>query len=168
MKVDQRQTLATLSKAQLREIAESFELAVPGTLRKDALIELLARSRRASFERILETLKRAGLKGICRVAGLDDSGREKAAIIDRILDREALAAQPGEAPVPAPYAAGAAVAPARGPAAHPGPGRRQGAAPQSGHRLVFTHGALWKHPCPSVLREPHPIHFLDSCRDHFR
>lgn len=54
MRVDQRQTLATLTKPRLREL---FEVDAPSALIKDDLIELLARSRRTSFEKILGELK---------------------------------------------------------------------------------------------------------------
>jgi type I restriction enzyme M protein len=94
MRVDQRQALATLAKPRLLELAAAFQLDVPAAALKDDLVDVLARSRRASFERILESLLRDELKAVCRAAGLDDSGREKAAIVDRILGRETAALPP--------------------------------------------------------------------------
>ena len=52
------------------------------------LVDAIAASTRAPFPRILELLKRDELKAICRAAGIDDSGREKATIADRILGRD--------------------------------------------------------------------------------
>jgi hypothetical protein len=51
MKADQRQALTTLTKARLRELAEAFDLDAPAGLRKAEVVELLARSRRASHRR---------------------------------------------------------------------------------------------------------------------
>jgi len=52
MRVDQRQALATLGKPRLQELAAAFELDVPAAALKDDVVDLLARSRRASFERL--------------------------------------------------------------------------------------------------------------------
>lgn len=87
MKVDQRQALATLSKARLCDLADFFDLASSPTLLKGELIDLLARSRRASFKKILGELMRDDLKAICRDAGLDDSGKRKDVLVDRLLGR---------------------------------------------------------------------------------
>ena len=84
----QRDALATLSKTRLVEVAAGFELDVPSRASKDEFVDALAQSRRAPYERILETLTRDELKAICRAAGLDDSGRAKAGIAARILGRE--------------------------------------------------------------------------------
>ncbi len=104
MKVDQRQALDTLTKARLLEVAELFELEAPARLRKDEFVEFLARSRRASFEKILGELKRDELKAICQAAGLDDGGRAKAVIADRILGRDSAEAAADEEPAPRPAA----------------------------------------------------------------
>ncbi len=101
MKADQRQALATLTKARLRELAEAFDLDAPAALLKHEVVDLLARSRRASFESILASLKRDELKAVCRDAGLDDSGRDKASIIDRILGRDTAPEPASHAPEPA-------------------------------------------------------------------
>ena len=84
-KLDQRTALGTLSRTRLLEIANAFGLAAGSRQRKSELVDTLASSPRSSFPRILELLRRDELKAICRVAGLDDSGRAKAHIADRIL-----------------------------------------------------------------------------------
>jgi integration host factor subunit beta len=84
-KVDPRTALDTLSKPRLLEIAAAFTLDVAARSTKPEVVERLARSRRASLDRILTLLKRDELKAICAAAGLDDSGRRKAPIAARIL-----------------------------------------------------------------------------------
>ncbi len=86
-RIDQRSALATLTKPRLLEIAGALHFGLPGYLLKDDLIEALASSPRAPFPQVLDLLKRDELKAICRAAGLDDSGREKAQIAERILGR---------------------------------------------------------------------------------
>ncbi len=76
-----------LTKPRLTEIAGTLGLGLPGRLLKPDLVEAIAASPRVPFPRILELLMRDELKAICRAAGIDDSGREKALIADRILGR---------------------------------------------------------------------------------
>ena len=88
--VPQRKALASLTRARLVELAVGFELDAGSRAGKDELIDALARSRRASYEKVLDVLKRDELKAICRAHDLDDSGRAKNAIIERILGRDQL------------------------------------------------------------------------------
>ncbi|MEE9382707.1 MAG: class I SAM-dependent DNA methyltransferase [Nannocystaceae bacterium] len=81
----QRDALSTLPKNRLVELAQGFELELPTRSSKDEFIDALARSRRASYERILSALSRDELKAVCRAGGMDDSGKAKAAIAERIL-----------------------------------------------------------------------------------
>lgn len=83
--VDQRTALGVLTKPRLLEIVGALGLEGSGRLLKPELINLIAASARAPFPRILEMLSRNELKAICRAAGIDDSGRQKAVIADRIL-----------------------------------------------------------------------------------
>ncbi len=85
--VRQRDALGVLTKPRLLEIAGALGLGLPGRLLKPELVDAIAASPRAPFPRILELLSRNELKAICRAAGIDDSGREKAVIADRILGR---------------------------------------------------------------------------------
>lgn len=89
-RLDQRSSLDTLTKARLLEIAASFEVDVVSSHPKAELIDVLAASKRASFEQILLTLSRDELKAICRAHEVDDKGREKQVLVDRILGREAV------------------------------------------------------------------------------
>ena len=86
-RIDQRDALDVLRKPRLLEIAVALGLCVPGRWPKSAIVDAIASSARAPFPRILDLLRRDELKEICRVAGIDDSGREKATIADRILGR---------------------------------------------------------------------------------
>ena len=96
-KVDQRDALEVLTRARLIELGQGFELDVTTRSSKDELIEALARSKRASYEAILDELSRDELKGICRAHELSDKGTAKAGIIDRILGREVGGSGPAEA-----------------------------------------------------------------------
>jgi type I restriction enzyme M protein len=55
---------------------------------KDQLINALAGSHRARLVDVLGPLSRDRLKEICRGAGLDDSGREKATLVDRLVGKQ--------------------------------------------------------------------------------
>ena len=78
-----RSALTTLTRVRLLELADLFELELPRAAAKGELIEALAHSKRASFSKLLDALKREELKDICRAHGLDDGGR------DRILGTDA-------------------------------------------------------------------------------
>jgi type I restriction enzyme M protein len=92
-KIDQRDALEVLTRARLIELAQGFELDVSSRSNKDELIDVLARSKRASYEAILGALGRDELKEICRSAGVSDKGKQKAELVERILGREAAAAE---------------------------------------------------------------------------
>ncbi|KAB2910397.1 MAG: SAP domain-containing protein, partial [Kofleriaceae bacterium] len=52
----------------------------------DELVDAVAQSKRASINAIVhESMPRDTLKAICAACGLDDSGREKASLVERIL-----------------------------------------------------------------------------------
>jgi hypothetical protein len=87
-RLDQRSSLDRLSKARLLKIAERFEVEVASSRPKGEVVDVLAASKRASFEQILLTLGRDELKAILRSHGADDKGREKQVLVDRILGRE--------------------------------------------------------------------------------
>jgi len=83
-----RQILEHLPRQVLRKLVETYELDSADRRVRQNLIDALARSRRAPLEEILGGLRRDELKTICRGLGLDDSGKVKAHIVDRILGRD--------------------------------------------------------------------------------
>jgi type I restriction enzyme M protein len=87
-----RDVLENLKRDELIAAADRFDVPVRDRRVRDDLIEALAASRKAGLPGILEDLSRNRLKEICRALGLDDYGREKAPLIDR------LAGQDGHAP----------------------------------------------------------------------
>jgi type I restriction enzyme M protein len=92
---NQREVLGSLSKARLLELARQFDLEATTQLPKGKIVDVLARSRRASYRRVLETLRTEELKAICQSFGLADGGREKAQLVDRILGNGVAAAGNG-------------------------------------------------------------------------
>src|SRR6266852_581740 len=80
-----RAALDVLQAERLRELARSFDIGVESYRDRDALIDGLADGRRLSFEHILEQLSRDELKSMCATLGLDDTGREKDSLINRLL-----------------------------------------------------------------------------------
>jgi adenine-specific DNA-methyltransferase len=85
-----RQILEAISRATLLDVARTYEITGLTALQKAEIVDTLAGSRSVQPEDFLTTptFSRDDLKAICRELGLDDSGREKAAIVDRILGRE--------------------------------------------------------------------------------
>ncbi|MCB9660735.1 MAG: SAM-dependent DNA methyltransferase [Sandaracinaceae bacterium] len=79
-----RDILSHLTRDELLAAIDTLGLEVADRRAKDPAIEVLAASKRASLSTILGDFKRARLKELCRLLDLDDSGREKAEIIDRL------------------------------------------------------------------------------------
>jgi hypothetical protein len=81
-----RRVLSALGKDELLEIGRDLELEVTTRMAVDDLRDALAKSKRASLTAIVqESLSRDTLKDICGAVGLDDTGKEKAALVERIL-----------------------------------------------------------------------------------
>jgi len=93
-----RVVLESLTKALLADLARGAEIPVSGR-NKSGLVDAIMAVRSLRLEDILATLSRDDLKAACLAAGLDDSGRAKQVIIDRLLGREGFTLT-GE-PVPA-------------------------------------------------------------------
>jgi type I restriction enzyme M protein len=89
---------ATLPVEHIRELVDQLGLAGK-TRSRDNLMATLAASPAATLPALLDLLSRADLKELCRACGIDDSGKEKAPIIDRLL---ATISQPTSPPAPAP------------------------------------------------------------------
>ena len=80
-----RTALAVLHRERLAQITQHYELEVGD--RRIALhhVDAIVRARRVSFADVLGLLSRDELKSICHTLGLDEGGREKQVLIDRIL-----------------------------------------------------------------------------------
>ncbi len=100
-----RRVLDQLKRDELLAAVERFELPVADRRRRDLLMEALASSRKATLTEVLGDLKRARLKQLCRGLGLDDGGRAKAPIIERLAGKGSPAPEPARAASPAAKAA---------------------------------------------------------------
>ncbi len=79
-----RDVLALFSRDELLAIVDRFELSPPDRRAKDGLVETVAASKKATLAELLPDLSRDRLKELCRALGLDDAGREKSALVDRL------------------------------------------------------------------------------------
>jgi type I restriction enzyme M protein len=79
-----RAVLEQLSRDELQAIVEQYELSVADRRVRDQLVEAVASSKKATLAELLPTLSRDRLKALCRALELDDSGREKAALVERL------------------------------------------------------------------------------------
>lgn len=93
-KPTKRAVLALLTVKRLAGLCDEFGIARTGLTLKDELVDALGRHKAAPLPEVLDKLSRAELKDVCRGLGLDDSGKEKAAIVARILGAEPLGAEP--------------------------------------------------------------------------
>jgi hypothetical protein len=81
-----RRVLSALGKDVLLEIGRGLDLDVTTRMSVEELRDALAKSKRAKLDAIVqESLSRDTLKDICGAVGLDDTGKEKAALVERIL-----------------------------------------------------------------------------------
>lgn len=93
-----RAVLEHLTRDELGAIVEHYELQVADRRVREQLIDAVAGSRRASLADILPGYSRDRLKELCRTLGLDDGGREKSVLVERLVGAKA-AEVPAE-PVP--------------------------------------------------------------------
>ena len=84
-----RDILSLLTRDELLENLDYYELEVDDRRIKDSLVEAIGTSRTASLDEILEDLPRDRLKAVCRELDLDDGGREIVTLVDRLMGREA-------------------------------------------------------------------------------
>ena len=80
-----RAILSELTRDELRDNLDFFELEVDDRRVTTQLIDALAGSRKARLDEILPYLSRSRLKELCRAFDLDDSGRRKADLAVRLL-----------------------------------------------------------------------------------
>ena len=80
------QILNVLPKTRLLEIAREYDVSGLSARRKADIAKALARKRSIPMTEVFDFLKRDELKAICRELGLDDRGKEKALISERIIN----------------------------------------------------------------------------------
>ncbi len=86
-----RAILARLSRDELLGVIDAYEFDVPDRRVKDRLVEVLAASEQLQLDDILQAFPRARLKALCRECDLDDSGREKAVLVERLTGQAVVA-----------------------------------------------------------------------------
>lgn len=84
-----REVLAALGRDDLLACLDQYGLEVRDRRVKDDLVDALASSRKARIDEMLPTLSRESLKDACRALGLDDSGREKTVLVERLVNGSA-------------------------------------------------------------------------------
>ncbi|MCK6685912.1 MAG: N-6 DNA methylase, partial [Thermoanaerobaculia bacterium] len=114
-----RRVLENLTRQELQEAVDRCDIQVTDRRVKEQLVEALVRYRRTPLADVLEGLSRDRLKEVCRALGLDDSGREKAVLIERLTGQPSVSASE----------ASAASIPTR-PAPTPAPRKRNGNGPE--------------------------------------
>ncbi len=92
-----RALLELLSRDELLAAVDLFGVEVPDRRAKDGIVDALVASRKVSLAQALADFPRDRLKDLCRSLGLDDAGREKTALIDRLTGASAAAVAPGGA-----------------------------------------------------------------------
>jgi type I restriction enzyme M protein len=89
-----REVLQLFTRDELAAIVDRFELSAADRRSKDALVDAVASSKKATLAEILPELSRDRLKELCRAFDLDDGGREKSALVDRLTGAKAAEAPP--------------------------------------------------------------------------
>ena len=89
-----RKILDALTRTGLLDIARHYEITGLTAQSKADIVDALAGSRKVQPEEFLTLFGRDDLKGICQSLGLDESGREKQVLMDRLMGREAETKQP--------------------------------------------------------------------------
>ena len=82
--VKKRQVLELLKRDELVVLVDRFGVEVADRRSKDGLVDALGASRKVVLADALGDLSRDRLKEICRGLGLDDSGKEKALLVERL------------------------------------------------------------------------------------
>ena len=93
-----RQVLDHLRRDELLAAADRFGLEVFDRRLRDPLIDVLAGARRAPIGDVLADFPRVRLKELCRALALDDGGREKALLIERLGGKPATTPPPPAPP----------------------------------------------------------------------
>ena len=81
----ERDLLETLSRQDLIALVAHFELSVADKRIKNNLVDSLLSTKQATVQDILEKLSLSSLKALCYEHDIDDSGRLKASLVQRLL-----------------------------------------------------------------------------------
>lgn len=84
-----RKILEAMTKSGLLDIARHYEITGLTAQSKANIVDALAGSRKVQPDEFLTLFGRDDLKGLCQALSLDESGREKQLLIDRLMGREA-------------------------------------------------------------------------------
>lgn len=95
--VTKREIVEQLTADELRAVVDRFELDIEDRRARGGMIDAIAASRNVDLEPVLAELAQKRLKELCRKLDLDDRGREKAALIARLLRTEPAPAPNGHA-----------------------------------------------------------------------
>jgi type I restriction enzyme M protein len=79
-----RTVLELLTRDELLAVVDRFDLAVPDRRAKEGMLDAVASSKKATLGEVLGELSRDRLKELCRALDLDDSGREKTPLVERL------------------------------------------------------------------------------------
>ena len=79
-----RDVLASLTRDELLDALDRCGVEVANRRAKDGLVDALSASHRARLSEILEALSRDRVKALCRTFDLDDTGRQKALLVERL------------------------------------------------------------------------------------
>jgi hypothetical protein len=83
---DTQSILGSLSKDRLVEFGRFFDVSLTKRATKDEQVATLLSTGAVSFDRALGFLQREELKAACRAHGLDDAGRARGALVDRLVE----------------------------------------------------------------------------------
>lgn len=86
MALSKRTLLTKLTRDELQEVAECYHLPVEDRRVKLRLVEAINSASDLDIEDALSLLSRDRLKELCREFDIDDAGREKATLIDRLME----------------------------------------------------------------------------------
>ncbi len=89
-----RHVLLQLTCDELATAVERFELAVKDRRAKEGLLDAIVSSKKVMLAEVLAGLSRDRLKELCRSFDLDDGGREKNALVERLAGTKAVEAAP--------------------------------------------------------------------------
>lgn len=82
--VQRRPLLAGITRARLVDLAAHFGIEGVSGKPKDAILQAISGARAVKTTHLLETLSRDELKALCRRLDLDDAGRAKRTLIERL------------------------------------------------------------------------------------